>query len=139
MVTLRCKICGKSFDASLARAKYCSSTCRSRAHRGVPALSQFRAPFSATDDEDDLVAAVIAELEAAGRRSSALGVAAIILAREMCGPVFSGAAFAALSKELRATMALALRDVPAAPDLLDELRARRDAKRLVAPAASPAG
>lgn len=120
-----CIMCGRPFEASRPHAKFCGGTCGKRAQRGAPTLSQVKPPIAQADGED-LVAAVIAELEAAGRRSSALGVQAVVMARAV-EAAETGAA--ALSKELRAVMAAALRDAPAAPDLVDELKARRDAKR----------
>ena len=123
-----CIACGRSFEASRPHAKFCGGTCGKRAQRGAPELSQVRAPIAATGSGGDLVAAITAELTAAGREGSFLGVTAIVLARQMSGPVFSGASYSALSKELRAVMAAALRDVPAASDQVDELKARRNAK-----------
>ena len=55
----------------------------------MPPLLQVRAPIAATES-DDLVTAVTAELAAASLDCSFLGVAAIALARQMSGPVYSG-------------------------------------------------
>jgi hypothetical protein len=77
-----------------------------------------------------LVAAVVAELTAAGREGSALGVQAIHLAQRLDLSRFdTGGGLAALSKELRAVMAAALQNAAVAADPVDELKARRDAKR----------
>ncbi len=74
------------------------------------------------------MSSVLAELTAAGRQNTALGVLAVQLAQRMT-QFDTGGGLAALSKELRAVMAAALQEAPASADLIDELRARRDAKR----------
>lgn len=59
-----------------------------------------------------------------------LGQQALALARRMCGEVTG---IAALSKELSRVMSAAMADIPgsasAKVDVVDEARARRDAKR----------
>jgi hypothetical protein len=75
-----------------------------------------------------LVVATKVELEAAGRLDSVLGQQALRLAQQMSG-FETGGGMAALSRELRATMAEATRGAAVAADPLDELKARRDAKR----------
>jgi hypothetical protein len=77
-----------------------------------------------------LVDAVRAELTIAGRLDSAPGQRALRLAVAMCEFGITGGGLAALSKELRATMAEALQNAATANDPLDELRARRDRKVL---------
>jgi uncharacterized tellurite resistance protein B-like protein len=81
--------------------------------------------------DGDLVSAVIAELTAAGREQSSLGAQAVELARRM-SQFDTGGGLAALSKELRAVMSVALSSAVAADDPVDELRARRVAKRAAA-------
>jgi len=76
-----------------------------------------------------LMAAVRRELDEAGRLESALGQAALELARNVGSPVNSGASVASLVKQLRETMADALKGAATADDALDELRKRRDRKR----------
>ena len=116
-----CDVCAAPYEAARATSKFCGATCRQRAQRGhtgdVP-----HEPTSGT------IAAVRAELEAAGRLETHLGQAALALA----GRIDSATAvmgFAALVKELRATMEAALANVREAADPVDELRSRRDAKR----------
>jgi hypothetical protein len=72
----------------------------------------------------------MAELTAAGCEFSSLGAQAIQIARRMTNTFDTGSAFAALSKELRAVMGLAMSSATPEANPLDELRARRDAKRL---------
>jgi hypothetical protein len=76
----------------------------------------------------ELVAAIEAELEAAGRLDTALGRQALRLAQRMHSEFDTGSAIAALSRELRATMAEALKDATPVADPLDELAARRSRK-----------
>lgn len=69
------------------------------------------------------------ELEAAGVLDSVLGQQALALASRIMSPMSTGASVASLSKELRVVMVEATAGVQAVGDPLDELRARRDAKR----------
>lgn len=84
--------------------------------------------------DNSLVKATKAELEAAGKADTMLGQQAIALAARMSGSETS-AGIASLSRELRTVMAAAIgAALPSAPaagtgDRVDELRARRDAKR----------
>jgi hypothetical protein len=71
---------------------------------------------------------VQAKLEAAGRSETYLGAAALALA-DRIDQSTAVMGFAALVKELRATMDAALDGVQQAADPLDELKRRRDAKR----------
>jgi hypothetical protein len=81
------------------------------------------------DDVDySFLETVRAELEAAGRVDSWQGQLLLELAKRMCEPQ-SASHLVALSKELSRTLA-AINSAPStAPDPLDEIRARRDAKR----------
>jgi hypothetical protein len=72
---------------------------------------------------------VVGELTAAGRLESSAGQAAIALATRIDEGAESSAGLAALTRELRAAMAEALANVTEAGDALDELRARREARR----------
>lgn len=91
-------------------------------------------PEQAETSENPLVAATKRELETAGKLDSMLGQQALALAARMSG-ADSVAGYASLSRELRTVMAAAIGTAPAAPpaagqgDEVDELRARRDAKR----------
>ncbi|KQH75586.1 hypothetical protein AO501_25245 [Mycobacterium gordonae] len=91
-------------------------------------------PEQAETSDNPLVAATKRELEAAGKLDSMLGQQALALAARMSG-ADTVAGYASLSRELRTVMAAAIGTAPAAPpaagqgDEVDELRARRDAKR----------
>jgi len=129
-----CEECGERFEAKRSTAKYCSTRCRTRATRRraegrpAPAAEPRQVPAPA-EDVPLLVAATIDELAKAERLSTALGQTAVKLAERIGSRSETGSAVASLSKELRATMAEALRGSAAAADPIDELRARRDRKR----------
>jgi hypothetical protein len=114
-----CAGCGESIEQRHPSAKYCSDTCRQRGSR------KGRQAASVDSAEPPLVAAVRRELQAAGRLDGVLGQQAVELARQMASPFDTGSARASVSRELRAVMAEALADAPAADDALDELTQRR--------------
>lgn len=128
----RCVVCSRPFEALRPQGKYCGATCRQRARRAAPVPPPTPidggAAGAGPDVGEDVVSSVLAELTAAGRQNTALGVLAVQLAQRMT-QFDTGGGLAALSKELRAVMAAALQEAPASADLIDELRARRDAKR----------
>jgi hypothetical protein len=129
-----CASCGSPFEAKRPQAKYCGATCRVRGNRAAAAsggATNSSPPAVLPSAGGDLVSAVTAELVAADRQDSALGVQAIALARRM-QQFDTGGGLASLSKELRAVMASALANAQVAADPLDELRARRNAKRTAA-------
>lgn len=76
-----------------------------------------------------VVAAVRAELEAAGRLDCAAGALAVSLAEQLQAGGQSGASAAALSREIRAAVESALKEAKPAGDALDELRERRAQRR----------
>jgi hypothetical protein len=129
-VTRNCGACGKQFEAARPNAKFCGPTCRKRASRGASA----QAPNPVASADNSLVKATKAELEAAGKLDTRLGQQALILAARMSGTE-TPSGVGTLSKELDRVMAAAIGSAPAAApapgagDDVDELRARRDAKR----------
>lgn len=125
----QCAQCNRPFEAQRPQAKYCGATCRVRASRaGGSSAAKAPPAVAAVEGAADLVSAVTAELTAAGRESSALGVQAIAIAERMAR-FDTSAGLAALSKELRAVMASALQNAAPVADAVDELKARRDRKR----------
>ena len=126
-----CASCGRPYEAKRASSRFCGPTCRQRASRALAAGIPPRA--STPDDHpvppSELERATIRELEAAGRLQTAFGQVAVELARRIGSRRETGAAVAALARELGATMTAALAGVADAADPLDEIRARRDLKR----------
>jgi hypothetical protein len=140
-----CEVCKTPFEAQRVTAKYCSKRCSVRATRSraagrplapaqqptaaAPAAPTVQAPPVSSADTPLLVAATISELAAAEKLGTTLGQQAVRLAERMVAGSETGSAVASLSKELRATMAEALKGAQQAGDPVDEIRARRDRKR----------
>lgn len=125
-----CAQCQKPYEAMSPRSRYCSGTCRVRAHnlRKKAAVVAELAP-APTDRPPSVAATVRAELSAVGRLATTAGAAAMALAVRIDAQAETGAGVAALVKQLHATMTVATADVQVAVDPLDELRARREARR----------
>ena len=123
-----CPMCGEPFASSRPSAKFCSDRCRQRNKRGsapVPAK-----PIDTKSEETTrLVQLVSAELERAGKLDSPLGEQAVQLAVLMTQPGGTQGGVAALSRELRSVLEVVLSTAVVGVDPLDELKARRDAKR----------
>jgi hypothetical protein len=135
-VVRTCDICGCEYEAKRKDSRACSATCRKRKGRGAGPAPVPAAATSAAAGEPakpiSLVEATRLELTAAGKADTVLGQLALSLAGRLSGSVTG---IAALSKEFRAVKAEALGEVPGANpapgtgDTVDELRARRNAKR----------
>ncbi|AHG24322.1 hypothetical protein PBI_MICHELLEMYBELL_1 [Mycobacterium phage MichelleMyBell] len=130
-----CAVCGQPFEAQRPQAKYCGETCRKRAQRGGIAKQkqQQTAPApaaSAAPSGGGLIETVQAALEQADRLNTIAGQHALELARRIVYAPGMNTGVAALSKQLQAVLAEALAGTaPVAADPVDELKARRDAKR----------
>lgn len=138
-----CARCAQTFSTSSRRARFCSPKCRTQATRArakgetetlaIPAKPKPKRTRKPTAPEPDApvgaLGAVLAELRAAGRLESSAGQAAVALARRIDDGAESSAGLAALTREMRAAMAEALSRAEATGDALDELRARREARR----------
>lgn len=126
-----CASCGKPLTTTNKRARYCDSTCRAngakRRAKGVPELRPEPTPTSATTG--GVHAATLEELTAAAREGTALGRAALALAARIDAGEDTGSALAAAVKQLQVTLAEAVKGAQIAATPMDELRARRDAKR----------
>lgn len=126
-MTRTCAQCGKPFEAQTSRARFCSSTCRAHKAKGQPPREQ--RPERPTSSDAGQESSVRAALEAAGRESSPLGIAVMILARRLdASAQETPQAVAALVRELRVTLVEALDGAGQAADTVDEVGARRDAK-----------
>lgn len=123
-----CDICGKPYEAVRSTSRYCSSTCRSRAHlsgQSVPTLAVI-AEHPASPGR--VTAATRAEAEALGQEGSALAEAALVLALQV-DALPDPRTLPALTREWRATMAeLRAASVGVSVNPLDELRRRRDSR-----------
>lgn len=108
--------------------RYASEACSKRARRAAAAAGVAAAPSADGSPDGGTVRSVRAELAAAGREETYLGAAALAIAARIDEST-AVMGFAALVKELRATMAEAMQGVQVTDSRLDELRARRDAKR----------
>jgi len=142
-VLITCATCSSDFDARSSRARFCSSKCRTQAHYrrtklGIPeALNPAPTPKAPakgrkpTPDDSPIgtLGAVITELNDAGRLNTSAGQAAVALASRIDAGAESSSGLAALTREMRAAMAEATANVAQAGDALDELRAKREARR----------
>lgn len=128
-MTRSCAACGGSLDGMSSRAKYCSSTCRSRACEGrVIPLAQTGVVPVADETEAAIVTATRDALREAGRESTPLGLATIELALALGSVMTPAGALAGLARQFELTYAAATRGAGAtsAPNALrDELAARR--------------
>ena len=123
----QCAVCLVEFEAKRAAARYCSERCRKRAQRQP---GRKRAPVMPVDPGVELWSATMAELNAAGRVSSAAGQAALVLAKRIdASQGETGAGLAALVKQHGATLADAVKGSRAVVSPLDELRLARERKR----------
>jgi hypothetical protein len=120
-----CAVCPAEFEAKRAAARYCSERCKKRAQR-----QPGRRPERHVAVSGGVVAAVEAELAAAGRLGSSAGQSALVLARRIdAGDAETVAGLAAAVKQLGATLADAVKDGRVRVSPLDELRAVRERKR----------
>ena len=129
-MTRSCAACGGSLDGMSSRAKYCSSTCRSRACEGrVIPLAQTGAVVPVdVETEAAIVTATRDALREAGRESTPLGLATIELALALGSVMTPAGALSGLARQFELTLAAATRGTgaTAAPNALrDELAARR--------------
>lgn len=134
---ITCARCAQPFSAKSKRARFCSVKCRTQATRaraqGQPEESPLAVKPKRTrkpkPPTSGTLAAVVAELTDAGRLDTSAGQAAVALATRIDQGAESSSGLAALTREMRAAMAEALANVAQAGDALDELRARREARR----------
>lgn len=144
---IACAECGNAFEAKRDTARFCSTTCRVRAHRkkgpkipkavkdavaerthtveGVvitdtPGAEQGPAP-------ETVYAATRVALADAGQLHTVRGQSALVLAQRLDMPAMdTGSAVAALVKQLEATLESALAGQVEEVDELEELRRRRE-------------
>lgn len=122
-MTRSCDECGKPYEARRSTSRFCSSSCRVRAHGDRPRVVSV--PTASLPG--NAVAVARAQLEEAGRLDTPEGVAALALGALLDAGVQSGAA--SIAREYRAAMADALGDVALKSHPADELLARRNRRR----------
>lgn len=133
MATRRnCDSCGKAYTAKTARSRFCSTACRVRASRGVVVPIETKAPTSRSTKEASaspelvgVLGATYRELDAAERLETAYGQAAMVLARRIDAGRDTGSAMATMTRQLRETLAEALKGARREGSKLDELTERR--------------
>lgn len=127
-----CDVCGTTYEAKRASSRYCSSVCRTRASRkGIagPAPVVELTP-AAPRPSGGVTEATVAELSAVGAMESSAGRRALVLAGLLDDPPpMSLGAVAGWSREHGAAMVQALASGTGVVSAVDELRARRRAKR----------
>ena len=116
-----CDICGGAYEAKRPNSKYCGDTCRKRASRG--AVPADEVPTLVPDLEVGPVeSALLAELTEVERTKTALGQAALALARRVDIGRDTGAGLASLVKQLEATAKAATANVKSDASPLDLMR-----------------
>lgn len=121
----RCDLCSEPYIAQRSSSKYCSSSCRGKASL----VERHRSDMSERGTDVPLVGVIREYLDGHGALMTPLGQSALVLAGRIAAATDSGAGIAALNRELRATIAEALAGAASSGDNLDEMKARRDAKR----------
>ena len=134
----KCESCKRAYQATRPNSKYCGDTCRKRAQRSPKkspkpvdlSLPELLAGLGSAKTHWPLTDVTARELEDAGRLDTVLGQAAMVLARRIESPMETGASIASMTKQLRETLADALKGAQQAADPLDEIRVRRESKRV---------
>lgn len=126
-MTRTCAGCSSSFEGR-SDAKWCSEKCRKKAARGR-VITLGGNPASPDAFTGRVHAQAVKDLTEAGRLDTVLGQACLVLAARIDQNADTGTALAGAIKQLEASMASALKGAAVAASPLDELRARRDAKR----------
>jgi hypothetical protein len=102
--TVDCADCGKPFTAQRRTARFCSATCRSRAHQKAPeVVTAVEAPPTVPEPpvpDPPLVEAVVKELTEAGKLASRRGQQAVVMARKLASASTTASSAASLSKAL---------------------------------------
>jgi len=122
-----CAVCGDLFEAKRPHARYCGDTCRKRAARNPNVVEDAETPDATPPGEVATATATrIADLDVATLPQAALALA---LARRVDSARETGAAVAALAKQLVVLLDELERRGRREVNPLDELRARRENKR----------
>lgn len=123
-MTRSCEDCGATLPRQTGpggRRKRCADCAALRRRKPRPALIQ-------AGDDGSIETATRAALAEAGRVDHPLGRTALLLATRLDARADTGAGLAAVTKQLAATLAEAVKGAQARETALDELRSRRNAK-----------
>lgn len=122
-----CDVCQAEYEAKRPNSKYCSDTCRKRASRGAVSVVPITPP-----PIGPVEVATLAELTEMGRNDSALGQAALTLARRVDRGAEAPSGLSSLVKQLEATLEsvarAAKRAEPSPVDRMKDELARRRAQ-----------
>jgi hypothetical protein len=127
-MTRTCVQCQQTFETGSSRARFCSSTCRGRAHRGKEREAVVVA-ISSAPSRERLADVIAAEFEEAGIGHTSDARLCLILAERIDSIPESSPGLSSLSKELSTRKAELLNRRAPKASLLDELATRRARRR----------
>lgn len=120
--TRTCEGCGVVYETRSPKSRFHSKVCGNRARRGTPP------PPEPTPAPESVVEATRAELDRAAKSQTALGRSALALAALLDAGEGPASGLAAVAKELRATLEVAVQGATHVDDPVDEV-ARKRAER----------
>lgn len=127
-----CADCGERLPAPVAGAgkprRYCE-TCSPSRRRKPPAKPTLVTVDAVPTEPGRVHARTLEMLQSAGRDETPLGAVALTLAEQIDAGGHAASGYAALAKQLEATLASALDGVKLTVTAVDELRARRERRR----------
>lgn len=130
-MTRSCDVCGRSFVARLARARYCSGACRARAAKlraaGVPVGLNTQGVDDFDPESQGLVIVTRRVLTEAGVEGTISGLLAITMAQHAVRPGQTATGLVACIQRVQESVAAALSSAPRV-DALGEVLHNRDAK-----------
>ncbi len=130
MITARnCDYCGKMYQARTVKSQFCSTSCRARHSESLP--KEVQRQIVSDIELGGVLKTTRAQLEAARRVDTPEGQVALLLAARLDANVReSGMGVAAIVREHSRCLAEALKGAQVAADPVDELRDRRDNRRV---------
>ena len=126
-----CAVCGEGFEAQTAKARFCSTTCRTRNHKN-PRLAEVRAistpavPPPAPDSS--VTARTLTRIASLELDEDPQAAVALVLARRLDSDAETGAAVASLARQYGAVMEDLNKRGRRKVDVVDEIAARMSAK-----------
>lgn len=121
-MTCSCAACGKVFEAARKSRQFCSDACRKRASRGNVIAIARQPKRQAAPSRGSVQVATRTQLDEMGFSESPLGSLALALAERIDVGNETGAATAALARELRATMESIESKVPSPTGKVSSMR-----------------